>query len=217
MDIEHDIEVLRSDLLQMSRLSQRAVDYSIKAYQLGRPEFCQHVCNTEQDLRRLQRSIAERGHTLLADGLPVDSHSCLASFALRICSALDITYTAATGIAQNTMLHLEDGRVAGSPALEEMGHLVNSLVRLCTVALFKEEVQHAKTVLQNDGTGQWFDLAAYQAHSDPTQRTSAQARFELAISKSLGQIAEQAHEIADAIAFLLVGKDCIGATHQRAA
>jgi phosphate uptake regulator len=217
INIQQQIHVLRSELLVMARLTQRAVDYSIKAYQLGRPEFCRHASNTDDEVHKLQRCIADRGHVLLSAGLPVDSDSRFVSSALRICSALHITYAAATGVAQNTMLSLKGEGIAVSPVIEEMGQLVNCLVRLCIVALFNKQIQSAKTVLQNDGTGQWFDLAVYQLCGGPIQRTNAQASIELAIHKSLDQIAEQAHEIADAITFWLDGNDCIGVTCERAA
>jgi phosphate transport system protein len=217
INIQQHIHVLRSELLAMARLTQRAVDYSIKAYQLGRPEFCRHASNTDDEVHKLRRCIADRGHVLLSSGLPVDSNSRFVSSSLRICSALHIMYAAATGIAQDTMLSLKGERIAVSPAIEEMGQLVNCLVRLCIVALFNKQIQPAKTVIQNDGTGQWFDLAVYQLCGGPIQRTNAQARFELAIHKRLDQIAEQAHEIADAITFWLDGNDYIGVTWERGA
>jgi phosphate uptake regulator len=215
-NIQQHIHVLRSELLAMARLTHRAVDYSIKAYQLGRPEFCRHASNSDDEAHKLHCSIADRGHVLLSSALPVDSDSRFVSSALRICSALHITYAAATGIAQDTMLSLKRERIAVSPAIEEMGQLVNCLVRLCIIALFNRQIKPAKTVLQIDGTGQWFDLAVYQSCRGPIQRTNAQARFELAIHKSLDQIAEQAHEIADAITFWLDGNDYIGVTCERA-
>jgi phosphate uptake regulator len=214
INTQQHVHVLRSELLAMARLTQRAVDYSIKAYQLGKPEFCQHASNTDDEVHRLQRCIADRGHVLLSSGLPVDSNSRFVSSSLRICSALHIMYAAATGIAQDTMLSLKGERIAVSPAIEEMGQLVNCLVRLCIVALFNKQIQPAKTVLQSDGTGQWFDVAVYQLCRGPIQRTNAQVRFELAIHKSLDQIAEQTHEIADAITFWLDGNHYIGVTRE---
>jgi phosphate uptake regulator len=217
INTQQHIPVLRSELLAMARLTQRAVDYSIKAYQLGRPEFCQHASNTDDEVHKLQRCIADRGHVLLSSGLPVDSNSRFVSSSLRICSALYIVYAAATGIAQDTMLSLKGQWIAVSPAIEEMGQLVNCLVRLCIVALFNKQIQPAKTVLQNGGTGQRCDLAVYQCCRGPIQRTNAQVRFELAIHKSLDQIAEQTHEIADAITFWLDGNHYICVTRESAA
>jgi phosphate uptake regulator len=217
INIQQHLHVLRSELLAMARLTQRAVDYSIKAYQLGEPEFCRHASNTDEEVHKFQRGVADRGDVLLSLGLLVDSDSRFVSSALRICSALQITYSAASGIAHDTMLSLKGERVAVSPEIEEMGKLVNCLVRLCIVALFNKEIQPAKTVLQCDGTGQWVDLAVYQLCRGPIQRSNAQARFELAIHKNLDQIAEQTHEIADAITFWLDENHYIGVTCESAA
>jgi hypothetical protein len=50
----------------------------------------------------------------------------------------------------------------------------------------------------SSGPGSWFELIAYHVRSDIGQGIGAQATFELAIAKSLGEIAKQAHEMADA-------------------
>ena len=94
--------VSRSHLLRMTRLAQRAVDYSIKAYELGSYELCHIVRNTEDELRELQLNIGDRGRLLRAEGRPVDTESTAASCALRVYSGLQVTYFAAAEIAQNT-------------------------------------------------------------------------------------------------------------------
>lgn len=119
INIQQHLHVLRSELLAMARLTQRAVDYSIKAYQLGGPEFCRHASNTDEEVHKFQGGIADRGHVLLSLGLLVDSDSRFISSALRICSALQITHAAASGIAHDTMLSLKGERIAVSPAIEE--------------------------------------------------------------------------------------------------
>jgi hypothetical protein len=55
INIQQHIHVLRSELLAMARLTQRAVDYSIRAYQLGRPEFCRHASNTDDEVQITHR------------------------------------------------------------------------------------------------------------------------------------------------------------------
>jgi hypothetical protein len=68
MDSQQNNRALRSHLLKMSRLSQRVVDYSIKAYEMGRPEFGRHVRNTEHELRKLQVCIAYICRAMLGAG-----------------------------------------------------------------------------------------------------------------------------------------------------
>ena len=126
-------------------------------------------------------------------------------------------YTAANHIARNTMLNLEGGRFAESPEIREMGYFVNSLLRLCTVAFFKKEIQYAGTVLQEESGWQWFNLALKNPYKLGTQWTGPQTTFELTIIKCLGEIAKRAYEIAETITLWLNGNDCVGLRDRRAA
>jgi hypothetical protein len=209
--------VSRTHLLRMTRLVQRAVDYSIKAYELGSYELCHIVRDTEDELRKLQLSIGDRGRLLRAEGRAVDTESAAASCALRVYSALQVTYSAAAEIAQNTVLLLESGRKTQSPSKMVTANFVNGLVRLYTVALFNEEMQHARMILQVNEGHRRFDLQLNLREEELIYRNDVSASFELAITHCLAQIAEQAHEIADTITQWLNGKDCAGAPSERAA
>lgn len=213
MNVRQHIHAIRVQLFEMSRLSQRAVDNSIKAFELRSIESCRYVHRSGYELGLLHRSIAERCRKLLAAGLSVESDLCFTLSSLRLCTALHRTYSATIAIVQNTLFSLDDARISPasqSPVLKEMAQIVNCLVRLCTVALFEEEVQHAKRVLKNDDFRRCFLSVLCQAHGDVGQQNEAQNTFELAIAKSLARIAEQAHEMADAIASWLEETDCTG-------
>jgi hypothetical protein len=209
--------ISRSHLLSMTRLAQRAVDYSIKAYEFGSFETCHIVGNTQDELRRLQLNIGDRGRFLRAEGRPVDTESTAASCALRVYSALQVTYFAATEIAQNTLLLLKSGRKTKSPSKMETANFVNGLVRLYTVALFKEETQHARMILPANEGHRRFGLPLDLWEDALIHRVSANAKFELAITHCLAQIAEQAHEIADTIMLWLHGRDYFSEPSERAA
>lgn len=199
MDTKQHIQVLRSQLFKMARLSQRAVDYSIKAYELGRPEFCQHVRNSEHEFGELQRGLEDRCRRLLIEELPFDSDFRFVWSALRISSALRTTHAAGAEIARMTMMFLEERGARESHGFEALGQFANGLVRLCTVSLFKQEAQHARTVLHSQAIGQWTEPAACRGRKDIRQEVGAEATFELAFAERLGQIVKQAYEIAHAI------------------
>jgi phosphate uptake regulator len=204
----------------MSKLSQRSVDYAIKGYRLGSPEFCRYVRRGDRQLRVLRRKITDLCQKLLAQK-PADDSEILTnertaasemrfpSSALRICNALHATCTAAAEIAHHTMLLLEDARLPCSAALEKVCYLVNRLICLCIVALFKKECQHAVAVLQNQDFGRLFEQAFHDLQNDVDRRITIPAALELAITNSLRQIATQAQEIAEAIVFWLEGKRCV--------
>ena len=51
MDTQNQIRLLRISLLDMAKLSHRAVDYAVKGYKLGSPEFCRFVHRGDRQLR----------------------------------------------------------------------------------------------------------------------------------------------------------------------
>ena len=117
MNTEQQISALRIQLFKMAKLSQRATDYAIKAYELARPEFSRHVLDARLELSALEGSIAVQGRALLAAKLPSDSDLCFVKSAMRIGSALRATYAAATEIAQSFMVASrgpEDTSISGS-------------------------------------------------------------------------------------------------------
>ena len=189
----------RSHLLRMATFAQRAVDYSIKSYELGVSETHRLFLKHDQEWRNLQRCIAIRGRTLFVAGMLVDGDSLKGDCAMRIYSALQVTYTAAAEIVHSAALMVELEQRPPSPQLGELGRFVNGLVRLCTVALFKKEVQHARQILLNHRGRRWFELTLCHIRCLPAGNSVAQARFELAIADALEQIAEQAYEIARAL------------------
>jgi hypothetical protein len=198
MELQRQCYFLRSDLLRMAMLSQRAVDYSIKAHEPGASETYRRLLKYDQQWRSLQRAIGDRGRRLLASGMPVDADSTTAEGALRIYSAVYVTYTAASEITHIAALMAECGLTTPSPRLREIARYINSLVRLCTVGLFKREVQHVRRILHHDRSSRWCEVALCHLRHLLTHNPSAQAKSELAMAGALGQIAEQAYEIAEA-------------------
>jgi hypothetical protein len=226
MDAQQQLQVLRLYLLDMSKLSQRAVDYATKGYRLGSPEFCRYVRRGDHQLGELRRNITDLCQKLVPlelapseatmDELTVDPEVRFPQSALRICDALQATCTASAEIAHHTMLLLEDADWApGCEAMEKGCYLVNRLMCLCIIALFKRESQHAEAVLQNNDGVRLFERALHELHGDVSRRVAIPTALELAITNSLKQIASQTNEIAEAIIFWLEDRRCAPAMVRR--
>ena len=198
----------RAHLLRMAMLSQRAVDYSIKAYSLNSSELCRQVTTVKRDLRKLEICIGDRGRAFLAAGAPIDAHSSLACSSLRIYSSLRVMLTAATEIAQNTGVLAAHTRKTIFPKTAETGDSVNVLVRLCSVALFEQEMSLARLVPQIDGGRRRLDLEVHRARLDLLRQSDTHCKCELAIVNCIGQIAEQAYETAEGIIAWLESSRC---------
>ena len=199
MSNHYDIQILRSKLIAMTRLTQRTVDYSIKAFQLGRPDLCRVVQNSKEEMAAIRGWIANHGREFLATRIPAGADFRFACAALRISTALEVACYAAFNIARHSAIRHAEGWTPVSAELEEAGNFVYRLLHLCILSLLKGDVRHAKAVLQSGSDRQGFDLAVYLAHHDLAQRVSSHARFETALVRCLDGIAGQVREIADAL------------------
>ena len=204
---KHSI-LLRSHMLRMTLLSQRAVDYSIKAYALNSTELCERVNSAKREVCKLELCIGDRGRSLLIAGETIDSHSLPACCSLRIYSALRLMITAATEIAQNIVVLATHKRKTIFPQTIEIGNSVNGLVRLCSVALFEQETSLAKSVLHIEGGRRRFDIGLLRARLDLLRRSDTHCKCEMAIVNCIGHIAEQSYEVAEEIIVWLEGVGC---------
>jgi phosphate uptake regulator len=207
MDVQKHIHVLQIHLLAMCRLSQRALDYSVKGYELGNPDICGHVCSAEHELAEHHLQIKHLCRKLMTAAVTTPSDLRFVLATLRLNHALHAIFRAATQIAQETKLFLKSNPIVQCPALNRLGEFVNCSMRLCIVALFKEDYVHAETVLQSQGVWRRCEMVFDDVRDGTNRRLEARDIYALAIARSLGIIAKQAHEMADAILFWLKGGD----------
>lgn len=208
MNVHEYSQIARFHLLDMARLTQRCVDYAIKAYKLGNPEFCTSVREDTYEIDVLHAEITDLVRDLLAMELAGESGLRYMLASERIANALRVVHSQSVEIAANGMRIIENGGGLGCAELATMGDLVNNLVRLSVVALFEENVQHAELVQRCSGVGRLFESTFYDWYRTIDHGARAQAEFERAIAKHLKQIDLQAAEIAGAIVFWL--QDPIG-------
>jgi hypothetical protein len=207
MNSQQHIQILRVHLLAMSRLAQRALDYSIKGFELRRLDFSRQVVLAEScEFDERYRRIKELSRELTNAGVAKPSESRFALAAASIGTALHLTYTAAVAIAQDSMRFLEGGGIHDCAALDGMAQLVNGSVRLCTISLFQKDAAHARTVLRHRGSLRFRELRSSVLHPHIDRWAGAQGDFERSVIRSLGEVAKQSREIADAILFWLEGK-----------
>jgi hypothetical protein len=212
MNSEQNMHTLRVQLLAMSRLSQRALDYSIKGYELRNLDFSRQISASQCALEEHHRYVKELCRDLMNVDIGKASDARFAFAAASINTALHVTYTAAAEVAQDSMRLLECSGIHGCAALERMGQLVNRSIRLCIIALFEKDAAHAKTVLRHQESLRLRELTSTGLHPHVGHWAGAQGDFERSVIRSLGKVAQQAHEIAEAILFWLEGKTPVEAS-----
>lgn len=196
MNLQEQRTALRTQLLDLSRLSQRALDYSIKGYELRNSDFSRQPGGVSRQTKERYNQIRILCRQLIGMGVAAPSDFRFSLAALRLNSAFYKTYKAAARIAQART-------ISSCAALDDFGELVNRLVRLSTVALFLNDSGPAEEVLHNQAIWRRSELLLDRSHSSIECDCDT-----LAIMQNLSVIAKQAHEMADAILFWLKGRDC---------
>jgi phosphate uptake regulator len=197
------IRALRLHILDMARVCQREVDYSIRAYSLNSSECSRIVRSDRSEINILRLEIDEITREILLMEISDESDLRFVLSAERICNALQQIRVHADDIATNSMRRLESSSKLESKELVSMGDVANRLMRLCVVALFVEGIEHAETVLQSSGVECEFETRFFDRLSTLDQSETTEAVYEIAVADSLGQMARALHELADAIMFWL--------------
>jgi phosphate uptake regulator len=203
MNSHQSVQILRLHVLDMARMCQRVVDYALKAYSLGSSECCTLVRSNkpEIDLLHLQIEESIRDILLMEVSDTLDLRFVLS--ADRICNALEEIHALADDIATTSTHLLESSRRVGCKELVSMGDVVNRLMRLCVVALFKEHIDHAETVLRSEGVECEFETRFFENFNTLDRSDITEAVYEIAVADSLSRMARELREVANAIMFWL--------------
>ena len=121
----------------------------------------------------------------------------------RICTALEEIQVHADDIATQSLRLLESSRRMGCKELVSMGDVVNRLMRLCVVSLFEENTRHAEAVLRSEGVEHEFEISFFESLNALDRTDIAEAVYEIAVADSLGRMARELREVANAIMFWL--------------
>jgi phosphate uptake regulator len=203
MNSHQSIQILRLHLLDMARMCQRVVDYALKAYSLGSPECCRLVRNNKPEINLLHVQIEERTREILLMDISDTLDLRFVLSADRICNALEEIHVHADDIATTSMHLLESSRRMGSKELVSMGDVVNRLMRLCVVALFREHTDHAEIVLRSEGVECEFETRFFESLNTLERSDITESAYEIAVADSLSRMTRELREVANAIMFWL--------------
>jgi hypothetical protein len=198
MNSQQQIHILRVQLLAISRLSQRALDYSVKGYGMRNLDFSGYVQTAECALEEHYRTLNDLSREIASATLTGPSELRLASVSTRIATAFYRSYTSAAEIAHESIRAYKQTAVQPCSTLYKMANLVNESMRLCVVSLFQAERKHASAVLRSRVPSRLRELA----HLEPAQHDTAaepQDAFDAAVAHNIGEIANQVSQIAGAI------------------
>jgi hypothetical protein len=177
-------------------MSQKCVDYSIKALQCGKCDFSTTIVDTTFEMGSLHHDVKEIARDLMLTRLWSESDIRFVSTSVRISDALRAIHKEAFEIS----LLLQNEREIDCADLTTTGDLANRLMRLCTVAIFEEEVAHAEAVLRAEGA-----RLASVWHRQFDRIPPSKAVCVLPIAERLDELILQMREMARAIVFWIEG------------
>jgi hypothetical protein len=181
-------------------MSQKSVDYSIKALQCGKCDFSTTFVDTTFEMGSLHHDVKEIARDLMLTRLSSESDIRFVSTSVRISDALRAIHKEAFEIS----LLLQNEREINCADLTTRGDLANRLMRLCTVAIFEEEVAHAEAVLRAEGA-RLVTTTASVWHGQLDRIPPSKAVCVLSIAERLDELIRQMREMARAIVFWIDG------------
>lgn len=197
---------LRVELIEMLRISQRAVDYATKACESGHYEYAQHVRSGGDRLHYLGHKILIATSKFREAQKPDGAKLVLNESACKIAMALFFICQHAYGVALRAAAFSAYGVYKPSIDLVTMGMRVNSAMRLCVVALMKNRIEHAEQALHQIGIWRCVTAQRNWLQDSLAQPMVAETSYEQSIAISLLKIMDNVHSIALASADSLVSQ-----------
>jgi len=199
MDRYRSTPVLRSHLLNLLRRSQRTIDCCMKGYETGNMEFFAPTLIRDRKIDELHQIIPELSHELKTTVLLDDAQLRFVQASEAICAALAAAYNHSLEIARETYIVCKSGLSEGSASLVRRCEEVNGWARLCTLAAFEQNVEHATAVLRSHRNTR-LSFRPTQPRSGGDQNLCS---HELAIARAVNDIGAQLAVVAQSIVFWL--------------
>jgi hypothetical protein len=199
MDTYPPTQVLRSHMLNLLRLSQRTIDCCMKGCETGNMEFFAPILIPSQNLDELHQIISVLTHELKTTVLLDDAQVRFVQASEAICAALAAAYNHLLEIARETYILCKSGLPARSTSLVRRCEEVNGWARLCTIAAFEQNVEHATAVLKSQ-RNTWLSLRPTHPRSGDDQSLCS---HEFAIARAVDDIGGLFRAVAESIVFWL--------------
>jgi phosphate transport system protein len=207
---DRELEALKSRLLEMASLAERAVHQAVQAVLNGDAALAARVLEEEEAVNELQIEIDDRVMQLLALQQPmaVDLRFLLA--VSRINNDLERIGDQAVNIAQSAERILRHPRVKPYVDLPRMSGFAEEMVRDSLNAVVQRDVELAKSVLTRDDEVDHLRDQIFRELLTYMMENSAVIfpAFELIlVAKNLERIGDHATNIAEDVIYMVAGRD----------
>ncbi len=207
---EEALEELKSKLLEMSGLVERAVNRSVAAVVEGSRETAHDVLVSESRVNRMEIEIDDMVTSLLALQQPMATDLRFLTAATRINTDLERMGDQAVNIAQRALSLSEKNPVKPLIDIPHMARLVESMVGRSLDAFVRKDHSLARGVLVSDDAVDELRDGIYQElirsmQDDP--QSIPQYVDLMFVARNLERIADHATNIAEDVLYLVQGVD----------
>lgn len=203
---EDEIAELRTELLYMASLAEKAVEFSITALKDRDANLAQKIIDEDDRINQLEVKIDNLCVELIARLQPMASDLRFITSAIRINNDLERIGDHAVNIAQHTQELLNEPELKPLIDIPRMATLAQGMVKSALDAFVHGDVQQAITVCQRDDEVDGLEdqvlreLITYMANDS---RTISRAIHLIMIAKNLERVADLSTNVAEEVVFMV--------------
>ena len=203
-----ELEELRMLILQMSALTEKALEKSIKALLQRDVRLADEVVEGDREINMLEVAVDRQSLRLLALDQPMARDLRFIIGCMRIAVDLERIADQAVNIAQRAHFLSTRPPLPANPAMEQLGGVALDMFRMVLHAFVNDNSDQAREVCQMDDTADELnvtvlkDFLEYMGQDVPAVERSVQT---IIAARCLERVADQATNVAESVIFISKG------------
>ena len=207
--LERELERIRSDILRMGSLVERAIERSVQALKDRDPDLAQQVINDDAEINQLRYDIEEHCLELIATQQPAASDLRMVIAATHLAVELERMADHAAGTAEITRRIYQEPLLKPLIDLSIMAKVAQEMIHAALDAFVAFDADAAQKVAarddEMDGLYQqvFRELLTYMLE-DP--RNISRATYLLWVAHNLERIGDRVTNVCERVIFMATGK-----------
>ena len=207
--LERELERIRSDILRMGSLVERAIERSVQALKDRDPDLAQQIINDDAEINQLRFDIEEHCLELIATQQPAARDLRMVIAATHLAVELERIADHAEGTAKITKRIYQEPLLKPLIDLSLMAKVAQEMIHAALDAFVAFDADAAQKVAvrddEMDGLYQqvFRELLTYMLE-DP--RTISRATYLLWVAHNLERIGDRVTNICERVVFMATGK-----------
>ncbi|MBN1888904.1 MAG: phosphate signaling complex protein PhoU [Thermoflexales bacterium] len=207
--LEHELELVRQDILRMGSMVERAIERSIQALRDRDPDLAQQVINDDAQINAMRYKLEEACLEVLATQQPAAGDLRALVAALHIAVELERMGDHAEGIAKLTIRMVDQPLLKPLVDIPRMAEICREMISTSLTAYVNRDVELAKAVAARDDEVDALyqqtlrELLTYMIE-DP--KNISRATFLLWVTHNLERVGDRVTNVCERVVFMTTGQ-----------